>query len=1019
VRDRFQIAAHLRVAAGRCGRRRSAGRALTGLIATLVVAALVVAPSAQAAFGFLPGAEGFDVTATEADGSPATQAGSHPYEITTTVDFNIAPGSESEPGGPYTEGDLKDLQVELPPGLIENPTAVPRCSLAAFHTPRSSPFQQSLSGESCPDDTQIGVVAIHSSFGGGTTRSFGVFNLTPPPGAPSQLGFSPFGTPITFTPEVREAGGEYGLTLQTQNFSQRFDLFGLRLTIWGDPWLLPHDPERGNCLNEVEPASPFGEAGTVGGGAYHPGTCSATKAPASGEPKFQPPKAYLTLPSSCSGPIAFAATADSWQQPGAVVAASSTYHDEGGDPLGLVDCPALNTIATITPGTDRTTTPTGLGFDFAAAQNGFVENVTGEDVVEPEARASSPVRKAVVSLPEGMSINPSLAAGLGVCTEAAYAAETATSPPGAGCPNVSKIGDVTIASPLVEGGLQGSVFLAEPDDRANSLPGAENPFDSLLAIYVVAKAPERGLMVKLAGKLEADPTTGRLTATFDGLPQLPYTDFDIHFRSGQRSPLASPPTCGGYVAPVELTLWADPGATFRDISSFFIDKGIGGEGCPSGTAPFTPTASGGALNSFAGAYTPFYLHLTRTDEQQEITSYSATLPPGMLANLSGVARCPDAAIEAAKAGSGTRTEDEPPCPAGSLVGHTISGYGVGSALAYAPGRLYLAGPYHGHPLSLVAIDSAKVGPFDLGTIVVRFAFSVNPLTAQLRLDSSGSDPIPHIIDGIPIHLRDVRIYIDRPEFTVNPTDCGPLSYTSTLTGSAAPFTNPTTATATITNPFQVSDCSALRFAPKLGLKLKGPSRRGGYPSLRATLSAHPGDANIARAQVTLPPSEFLAQEHIREVCSRPEAEREACPPSSIYGHAVAVTPLLGEPLTGPVYLRSSSNTLPDLFVPLSGGGIDIDLDGRIDSRHGGIRATFEGLPDAPLTRFTMTLDGGHKGLLINSADTCKATQPALARLVGQSNQGEIVKPPLHAECAKARRRAHPRTAHHRKKRSPR
>jgi hypothetical protein len=993
------------------------------LFPAIVAAALLTAPSAQAAFGFLPGREGFDVSANEANGLPTTQAGSHPYEMTTTVDFNISPGSSSEPGGPYTEGDLKDLSIELPPGLIENPEAVPRCSLLAFHTPRSSPFQQSLSGESCPDNTQIGVVAIHSSYGGGTTRTFGVFNLAPPPGAPSQFGFSPFGTPITFTPQVREAGGEYGLTLQTRNFSQRFDLFGLRLTLWGDPWLLAHDDERGNCLNEIEPASPFGEGGTILPGpppTYHPGTCSATKAPPSGEPKFLPPKAYLTLPSSCSGPIAFGARADSWQQPGDEVEASSTYHDQQDNPLGLINCPPISTIATVQPSTDRTTTPTGLAFTFTANQNGFLDNVTNEDVVEAEARGSSPVKQAVVSLPEGMTLNPSLGAGLGVCTEAGYAAETATSAPGAGCPNVSKIGDVTVESPLVEGGLSGSVFLAEPDDRADSLPGAENPFDSLLAVYVVAKAPERGLMVKLAGKLEANQKTGQLVATFDGLPQLPYTKFAVDFRSGQRSPLASPSTCGGYIAPIDLTLWADPGIAFRDVSSFFIEKGVGGESCPAGTPPFTPAAAGGGLNSFAGAYTPFYLHLTRTDEQQEITSYSATLPPGMLAKLSGVARCPDAAIEAARSESGTQTETDPPCPANSQIGRTVSGFGVGAALSYAPGRLYLAGPYHGHPLSIVAIDSAKVGPFDLGTIVIRSAFSVNPVTAQLRLDSTGSDPIPHIIDGIPIHLRDIRIYIDRPEFTVNPTDCEPLSYSSTLTGSAPPFTDPDTSTATVTNLFQVADCSALHFAPGLALKLRGLTRRGAYPSLRATLTARPGDANLARAQVTLPPSEFLAQEHIGNICSRSQFEREACPSSSIYGHAEAVTPLLGEPLTGPVYLRSSSNTLPDLVVPLSGGGIDLDLDGRIDSHHGGLRATFEDLPDAPLTRFTMTLDGGHKGLLVNSANICTAGQPALARLVSQSNGGEIIKPRLTAQCGKGSgRRSGSKSKHHRQKGSRR
>src|SRR5664279_3581852 len=441
---------------------------------------------------------------------------------------------------------------------------------------------------------------------------------------------------------------------------------------------------------------------------------------------------------------------------------------------------------------------------------------------------------------------------------------------------------------------------------------------------------------------------------------------------------------------VDFTPWLEAGPTVEQTPGFTIAHGIEGSPCPNAaTPPFTPGAVAGALNAQAGAYSPFYLHLTRTDPEQEITSYSAQLPPGLLGKIAGVPFCPDAAIAAAKLRSGTEESEHPSCPASSSIGHTYTGFGVGSVLAYAPGDLYLAGPYHGAPLSIVAIDAATVGPFDLGTIVIRSAIRVDPKTAAVSIDSAGSDPIPHILDGIPLHLRDIRVYVDRPGFTVNPTSCDPLHVTSTLTGSAAPFTNPLVASASPSVLFQVSNCAALGFAPKLALALKGGTHRGSYPSLHATLTAAPGSANIAAAVVTLPASEFLAQNHINTICTRPQLAAEACPAGSLYGHASAVTPLLEEPLTGGVYLRSSSNLLPELVAVLHGRGVRIVIEGRVDSHNGGLRGSFEGLPDAPVTKFTMVLNGGKRGLLVNEKNLCAAPQIASARFLARDNRGAV------------------------------
>ncbi len=957
--------------------RRLALAACAGLVVFALAAS--AAPTAEASFGFQPGAEGFDVTISEEGGVGAeTRAGSHPYSIATNVNFNLGPEA---PGGPFTDGDLRDLDLELPPGLIENPSAVSQCSQDRFHTPRTSPFEESRSGESCPALSQIGIIEIRSSATGGETRSFGLFNLQPPPGFPAQIGASPYGVPLVLTPRLRDAAGEYGITLQLRNFSQRIDVYGFTLTVWGNPWGLSHNGQRGNCLNEAEPTFPW------------------AKCPISPPQPDHKPFAYLTLPASCGAPLQFKATASAWGEAGQA-SASAPSRDAEGNPAGLIECAALRfePLAFAQPTNPRASSATGLDFSLTPKE----EALTNYKLLVP-----SQPRKAVVSLPEGMTINPSVAAGLGVCTPPSYAAETASSPLGAGCPENSKIGSFTVGSPLFEDVIAGAVYLAQPNDRRTATPGAENPFDSLLALYLIAKAPARGVIVKVAGRLDADPASGRLTGTFDRLPQLPYSNLKLHFREGQRAPLIAPSACGSFATQIDLSPWNDPAASAFSATPFQIDKGIGpGGACPTGTPPFDPGASGGTLNGNSGAYTPFYLHLTRADDEQEIVSYSATLPKGLTGRLAGVPVCPDAAIEAAKSRTGTEEEASPSCPADSQIGRTFTGYGVGSVLAYAPGKMYLAGPWHGSPLSVVAVNSAAVGPFDLGTVVIRSAFRVDPRSAQLSIDSAASDRIPHIIDGIPLHLRDIRVYIDRPNFTLNPTSCEAASFSSTLGGSGIRFDDPSDdVTATTSDLFQVSNCSARGLAPKIGLRLRGPTKRGGYPSLRATVVGRPGDANLKRVAVTLPHTEFLAQNHIRDVCTRVQFEAGRCPATSVYGQAVAYTPLLDGALRGPVFLRSSDNPLPDLVTELRSGAIRIVLEGRIDSvGNGRIRGIFDNLPDAPLTRFVLTMQGGRKGALVNSANLCTTPAYAMARLVGQNNKGLALKPRVRPNCGKGGKR---------------
>jgi hypothetical protein len=929
-------------------------------------------------FGFRPGEEGFAV-GLFADGDvPATISGSHPYSLELGLGFKEGGEFEGQPGVPFPDGDLRDLRVDLPQGLLLNPSfSVTRCSSAEFHTPRVSPFADSRSGESCPGRSQVGTVEVRTGTGGGTTWRFGVYNLDPAPGVAAQLGFAPFETQIALDMHLRPAAeGGYALTLEARDFPQSLSLTGLDLALWGVPWAASHNGERGNCLNEAEPGFPWAK-------------CSI------GDPTSSKPLAYLTMPTRCQGSLAFTARASAWQQPAEVVSEAESL-DALDQPVPVTSCPNLpffpQTAGQLN--TQRASSPSGFNFRLSNDNEGLLD---------PALRAPSQTRTATVRLPEGLTINPSLAAGLGACTPAQYVAETATGPPGSGCPNNSKIGDFTVKTPLFEGSIAGAIHLALPDDRATLAAGAENPFDTLIAVYLVGRSADRGVLVKVAGRLVPNPSTGRLTGVFENLPQLPYTDLDVSFRSGQRAPLITPSACGPAVTEIEMAPWRG-GASDGESFASPITAGIDGGACPSGaTPPFSPDAVTGGVNSNVGSYTPYFVHLSRKDTEQEITSYSLVLPKGITGKLAGIPFCPDAAIEAARDRQGFAETASPSCPAASQVGRTLTGYGIGSALSYAPGRIYLGGPHKGQPLSLVTINSATVGPFDLGTIVIRSAFQVDPRTAQLRIDSRASDPIPHIIDGIPLHLRDIRVYMDRPEFTHNPTSCEASQMVSTLTGSGARFGDPSDdSTVTVSRHFQLLNCLTLGFRPKLGLRLRGGSRRGAYPSLRATFAARgPQDANLKQIEVTMPHALFLAQEHIRTVCTMPQFEADRCPPGSVYGRAVAHTPLFDEPLRGEVYLRTSTTRLPDLVASLHSGAVRIALEGKIGPAKNGFRTVFSNLPDAPINRFTMTLFGGRRGLLTNSSNICKAPPRASVKALGQNNVGSIFTTKLRGQCRRS------------------
>ncbi len=610
--------------------------------------------------------------------------------------------------------------------------------------------------------------------------------------------------------------------------------------------------------------------------------------------------------------------------------------------------------------------------------------VIAPDVFTSEAAiplSPATLKDATVTLPAGVSLNPSAANGLASCSEQQIGYQPAEgkvffSEAPQSCPNAAKIGSLEVSTPLLgDHKLPGAVYVAQP---------YQNPFGTLLGIYLAIEDEETGIVAKLAGKVTPDPQTGQLSATFTENPQLPLEDVDLHFFKGPRGVLKTPLTCGTYTTTSTLVPWSTPEGQNANPSDPFQTSLPAGSGtCPTSeaSAPNAPAFTAGTTTPQAGAYSPFVLKLTRPDGSQQLTGIETTLPKGLTGKLAGIPYCSEAQIAVAKSreapNQGALEQQSPSCPLATEVGTVNVGAGAGIAPFYVQGHAYLAGPYKGAPLSLVVITPAVAGPFDLGTVVVRTALNVNSETAQI---TAKSDPLPTIRQGIPLDVRSIALKMNRPDFVLNPTSCDPMA----ITGSALTLTGQSAA---LTSSFQVGGCSALKFAPKLALSLKGSTKRTGHPALKAVLTYPKGSyANIARAQVTLPHSAFLDTTHIKTICTRVQFAADQCPKGSIYGFARAFTPLLDKPVEGPVYLRSSSHELPDLVVALK-GQIDVDLVGRVDTGKGnGIRNTFDAVPDAPVSKFVFEMKGGAKGLLVNSENICSKTQKAIADFTAQNGK---------------------------------
>jgi hypothetical protein len=911
------------------------------------------------------GIEQFSAVAEEEGGARATQAGAHPFQLTTTVQLNSGP-MISRIDGVEQPAQPRNLRFTLPAGLVGNATAAPECDLEDFFA-----INEDLVN-TCPDEAAIGVGSVTITGLLGFVRvAVPVFNLPPADGEPARFGFTVAGDPILINTRV-DPDNQYRIIASVNNNSQLVQVLSSTVTLWGAPGDPRHDSSRGwACAYQLLDTGPCERPDNLG------------------------EDAFLRQPVSCTTPLGFDAEAEPWNVPIGSLVDRKTF--AGGTLSGCNQVP-FNPAIAASPTNRMAGAPSGFDFRLDMPNSGLLNK---------DAIAEGQAKKVEVTLPKGMTVNPGQGEGLAGCSPADYARESASSAPGAGCPEASKIGSVQVSTPLLDEEAHGSLYVASPHD---------NPFDSLLALYIVAKIPERGILIKQAGKVEPDPVTGQLVTTFDDLPQIPFTSFKLHFREGGRAPLVMPSTCGTFETVARFTPWSaadpsnpTPSEVVTRTSSFTVDQGAGGGACPAGRPAFDPDLVAGTVNNAAGSYSAFTARLTRDDGEQEFTRFSLKLPPGVIGKLGGIPFCTNAAIAAAEARTGPHGAQEeaasPSCPEAAQLGRTLVGAGVGSSLAYVPGKLYLAGPYQGAKLSIVAITTAQVGPFDLGTVVIRQALRIDPETARVTADGSDAKPIPHILQGIVVHARDIRVYVDRPDFVLNPTSCERMTTASTVLGSGVDFgSSADDQAATPSSPFQAADCARLGFKPKLTLSLRGGTKRADTPRLRAVVKARKGDSNIGAARVILPHSVFLEQAHIRTICTRVQfaaggGNGEKCPKGSIYGRAKAFTPLLDEPLAGPVYLRSSNHQLPDLVAALHSDKVDINLAGHIDSGKGGrIRNTFEAVPDAPVSKFVLEMQGGRKGLVTNSVNLCNGKNRAIATFTGQNGKVRTLKPLVRASC---------------------
>jgi hypothetical protein len=905
------------------------------------------------------GIDEFSLIPEEVGGTIDTQAGSHPFQITSAVTLDSQ--TPDARGNPRTVALPKDVIAELPPGFIGNPTPFAQCTDQQFAQNLEAARHgtgESLKINACPASSAVGVASVTFNEPNPTGLGFGtinapLFNMVPRRGEPARFAFKVGGFVAAFLDASIRSGGDYGINVGSMNIPQIQWLLGVKLTFWGTPGVPEHDHQRGwNCLQELGP----------------PNECPSTNASS--------PPPFLVMPSSCQAPFRATLRADSWGATGRPeeVAAPFTYTL----PEAIDGCNRLPFSPEIraTPDGSAASSPTGLNVDVHVPQDA---------VLNHESLAESTVKDITVALPEGVVVNPSGSDGLEACSEALVGFEgfselqggsqvptfTEKLPeplePGVNfCPDAAKIGTVEISTPLLPAGqhLKGSVYLATQD---------QNPFGSLIAAYIVAEDPISGALVKLPGEVHLTET-GQLISTFPDSPPLAFEDAEFHFFGGERAPLGTPAHCGSYTTTARFTPWSgNQPATSQ--STFNITSGPNNTPCPPRSLPFSPILTAGTTNPQAGAFSSLSTTIGREDGNQDLRSVSLTMPPGVSGILTGVPLCPEAE---ANAGA---------CPESSRIGETTVSAGLGSdPVSVKGGKVYITQSYKGAPFGLSIVNPVKAGPFDLEStstnhpacdcVVVRAKVEIDPLTAQLKVttDKEGPYSIPHMIEGIPVQIKRVNVLVNRPGFTFNPTNCSALSLTGSIESDEG-VSKP------LSVPFQAANCATLAFKPSFTASTAGQTSKAKGASLSVRLS-YPkapfgSQANIAMAKVDLPKQLPSRLTTLQKACLAKtfEANPASCPVASIVGHAKVITPLLPVPLTGPAYFVSHGNeAFPSLTIVLQGYGVTVDLVGSTFIKNGITSSTFKTPPDVPFETFELTLPQGPFSALAANANLCQSTK---------------------------------------------
>jgi hypothetical protein len=910
----------------------------------------------------------YEMRPEEAGGGIDTQAGSHPFQYTTSlgVNENLEGVSERE-----SVALTKNLHFKLPPGVIGNPTPFPQCALKVFLNDQSA----------CPADTVVGVsmgevAIIYEKKLTYISYEDPLYSLEPAVGEPARFGFivneSGIGPnpPVLLTTAVR-TGGDYGVTVNVSNIPEVAEFYSSEVTFWGVPGAAPHNFSRGlSCLGGA-----YSEE-AVGGGGYCPSFETA---------KNPPP--LMTLPTSCTGPLHTTLEADSWLEPATFASTLNTAPMPALD--GCNQLPFAPEIK-VSPDGQQASKPTGLTVDVHVPQEGQLN---------PQGLAQSNVKNIVVTLPEGVTLNPSGGDGLSSCSEAqigfegskelqpvfepgvktlaftpkvpgSYGASEALDPGVNFCPNASKIAEATIRTPLLPNPLKGFVYLASPQNFS-AMP-QENPFESHVAMYLVAEDPISGSLVKLPGSVELGGAPGveglapgQIRSTFANNPQLPFEDAELHFFGGERAPLASPNRCGRYTTNATFTPWSG-GEAVTSQSSFEITSGPNGSACPGAALPFSATLASGTTNNNAESYTGLDTTMSRADGQQPIQSVTLHYPAGISGLLSGVKLCGEV-----EANAGT-------CGPESQIGETVVSVGVGGdPFTVTGGKVFITGPYEGAPFGLSITNPAKAGPFDLKEgrpVVVRAKIEVDPSTAALTIttDPSGSPfAIPTIIEGFPLQIQHVNVLVNRPGFTFNPSNCAPTAVTGTIDSAEG-------ASSPVSVPFQATNCAFLKFTPKFTVTTSGKTSKAGGASLTAKVTepSEPfgSQANISKVKVELPKQLPSRLTTLQKACTAAqfEANPAGCPAPSVIGHARVITKLVPVPLEGPVYFVShGGEAFPSLEIVLQGYGVKIVLVGATYISKAGITSTtFKTVPDQPFETFEITLPEGKYSALAANGSLC-------------------------------------------------